>query len=65
MWEAAGLHRAATDKRFDQVILHVDNAVPYKLLVAVIDAINAPRRSVQVGRRDERVPALNVNLAAD
>jgi hypothetical protein len=65
MWEAAGLHRAANDKRFDQVILHVDDAVPYAILVAVIDALYAPRRSLQVGRRDERVPALNVNLASD
>lgn len=65
LWGAAGLHRAATDKRFDQAILHVDNGAPYKLLVAVVDALYGPRRSMQVGRHEERVPALNVNLAGD
>lgn len=64
-WEAAGLHRSPTDKRFDQAILHVDDEVPYKVLVAVVDALYGPRRSMQVGRHEERVPALNVNLAGD
>jgi hypothetical protein len=65
MWQSAGLHRAATDKRFDQVIVHVDDDVPYKVVVAVVDALHGPRRSMQVGRHEERVPALNVNLASD
>lgn len=65
MWGASGLHRAASDKRFDQAVLHVDDAVPYELLIAVVDALYAPRRSLQVGRHEERVPALNVNLASD
>lgn len=65
MWEAMGQHQSPTDQRFDQAILHVDDAVPYNDLVAVVDALYAPRRTIKVGRRQERVPALNVNLAGD
>lgn len=65
LWEDAGLHHAPTDPRVDQAILHVDNATPYKVLIGVIDSLYGPRRSLVVGRRDERVPALNVNLAGD
>lgn len=62
-WEAAGIHRLPVDPRVDQAILRVDNAVPYALLVAVVDALNAPRRSMKLGVREERVAALNINLA--
>ena len=65
VWEAAGVHREASDKRVDQAILHVDDAVPYKVLVAVIDALYAPRRTMTLGGHEERVPAFNVNLAPD
>lgn len=65
VWEAAGIHRTPGDKRFDQAILHVDDAVPYKVLVAVIDALYAPRRTMTLAGHEERVPAFNVNLAAD
>lgn len=65
LWTSVGLHQVPTDTRFDQVILHVDDEVPYKVLIAVVDAIYEPRRTLQVGRHEERVPALNVNLASD
>jgi hypothetical protein len=65
MWSASGLHRSPSDKRFDQAVLHVDDVLPYKTLIAIVDALYAPRRSMQVGRHEERVPALNVNLAPE
>lgn len=65
VWEAAGIHRSPGDKRVDQAILHVDDAVPYKVFAAVVDAIYAPRRTMTLAGREERVPALNVNLAAN
>jgi hypothetical protein len=65
MWEAAGIHRTPADPRVDQAIVHVDDAVPYEIVVAVLDAIYAPRRSMLVGKREARVPALNVTLAGD
>jgi hypothetical protein len=65
MWEASGLHRAPNDERFDQAVIHVEDEVPYEILVGVVDALYAPRRSIPSGRRSVRVSALNVNLAGD
>jgi hypothetical protein len=50
--------RSPADPSFDQVVLHVEDALPYRSLIARLVAL-------LVGRREERVPALNVNLAPD
>src|SRR5882757_3289871 len=41
-WKQNGSHRAATDKKFDQAILHTDNTTQFVEIVAVIDAIYTP-----------------------
>src|SRR5262245_52485261 len=38
-WKTVGQHRAPTDKKFDQAILHTDNETPYVNIIGVIDAI--------------------------
>jgi hypothetical protein len=65
VWSSRGAHRSPADPSFDQVVLHVEDALPYRSFIAVIDALHGPQRSLLVGRREERVPALNVNLAPD
>lgn len=45
-WERSGEHRAASDRRADQAVLHSDNRTPFREIVAVLDAISAPRRAV-------------------
>lgn len=64
-WKSVGAHRAATDKKRDQAILHTDNETPYVYLVGVIDAIYRAQRPYNVGGKTEQVPAFNVTFAVN
>ena len=43
-WNAQGQHRAASDSQLDRAVLHVPNDAPFAEIVAVLDALHAPRR---------------------
>lgn len=43
-WQAQGQHRAVGDKQLDRAVLHVPNSLPFSEIVAVLDAIHAPKR---------------------
>ncbi len=66
-WKANGSHRAPTDPKFDQAVLHTDNSTPFADVIAVIDAIYTPGREyVQAGSGDvKNVPAFNVTFAVN
>jgi biopolymer transport protein ExbD len=64
-WTTVGAHRDATDKKFDQAILHTDNETPYMFVIGVIDAIYQPHRPFSAGGRTEQVPAFNVTFAVN
>jgi hypothetical protein len=64
-WKATGGHRDASDKKFDQAILHTDNETPYVYLIGVIDAIYQARRPFNIAGKAEQVPAFNVTFAVN
>jgi len=64
-WKQNGSHRAASDKKFDQAVLHTDNSTPFADVVAVIDAINVPKRQITLGGATEELPAFNVTFAVN
>ena len=64
-WTANGTHRAATDLKLDQAVLHTENTTPFKEVIAVIDAIYSPQRDFTVGGSTEKIPAFNVTFAMD
>jgi biopolymer transport protein ExbD len=43
-WQAQGVHRAPADPARDRAVVHVPNDVPFSEIVAVLDALHAPRR---------------------
>ena len=43
-WQAQGVHRAPTDQQLDRAVLHVPNNLPFSEMVALLDALHAPRR---------------------
>jgi biopolymer transport protein ExbD len=43
-WQAQGMHRAPNDRQLDRAVLHVPNDLPFSEIVAVLDALHAPRR---------------------
>jgi hypothetical protein len=65
-WKTNGSHRAATDKKFDQAVLHTDNSTPFQDVVAVIDAIYSPQREFTYAPgQSEQMPAFNVTFAVN
>jgi biopolymer transport protein ExbD len=64
-WTANGSHRAGTDKKFDQSVLHTDNSTPFSDVIAVIDAIYTPQRDFSFGGKTEKVPSFNVTFAVN
>ena len=64
-WQAQGVHRAATDSKLDEAVLHTSNTDEFGDVVAVIDAIGAQRRERRVGSASAMVPAFNVTFAAN
>ena len=43
-WQAQGQHRAESDRKLDRAVLHVQNDAPFSEIVALLDALHAPRR---------------------
>jgi len=64
-WKTVGAHRDASDKKFDQAILHTDNETQYVYLIGVIDAIYQARRPYTIAGKQEQVPAFNVTFAVN
>ena len=64
-WNANGAHRAATDAKLDQAVLHTDNSTPFADVIAVIDAIYTPTRDLSWGGKTEKHAAFNVTFAVN
>jgi hypothetical protein len=44
-WSSQGVHRADTDHGLDRAVLHVPNDLPFSEIVAILDALHAPRHA--------------------
>jgi biopolymer transport protein ExbD len=64
-WQTSGSHRAESDLKRDQAVLHTDNTTKFEDIIAVIDAIYAPQRPIKLGAAEEVIPAFNVTFAVD
>ena len=64
-WTTVGAHRDASDKKFDQAILHTDNETPYSSVIGVIDAVYQIHRPFQLGSKVDSVPAFNVTFSVN
>jgi biopolymer transport protein ExbD len=62
-WKANGSHRDASDKKLDQAVLHTDNKTTFKEIIAVIDAIYAPKREFGAGGKE--ISSFNVTFAVN
>ena len=45
-WQANGVHREPSDPTLDEAVLHVRNSAAYEDVIAVLDALRAPRRAL-------------------
>jgi biopolymer transport protein ExbD len=62
-WATTGTHRDASDRKFDQAVLHTGNEMPYASIVAVMDALLQVKRPIEVGQKIEQVSAFNLTFA--
>lgn len=64
-WRSNGVHRAPSDRGFDRAVLHTDNGAPFADIIAVIDAVHTPHRTVALGSQVDELPAFNLTFAVN
>ena len=63
-WKTHGGHQDPADKKLDQAVLHADNRLPFKEVIAVMDAIYETQRDFKVGGGAvEKAPAFNMTFS--
>jgi biopolymer transport protein ExbD len=63
-WKLHGGHQDASDKKIDQAVLHADNRLQFKEIIAVLDAIYATQREmVFPGGEAKKVPVFNMSFS--
>jgi biopolymer transport protein ExbD len=63
-WNHEGSHRDPGDRKPDQAVLHSDNNLPFREIVAVLDAVNATRRDMRLDGKTAQVSAFNTTFSA-
>lgn len=63
-WKEHSGHQDPSDKAIDLAVLHTDNNLPFKEVVAVMDAIYGTQRDVKLGTEVKRLPAFNLTMSA-
>ncbi len=64
-WKNGGAHRDPSDKARDRAVVHAPNDMPYKELVAMMDAASRPKKKVSLGGATAIAPAFDVTFATD
>ena len=63
-WAQQGGHKDPSDRKVDQAVLHSDNKTSFSEIIAVIDAVNAPKRDMKLGGKVQKVPVFNMAFSA-
>jgi len=62
-WKTHGSHKDPADMKIDQAIIHSDNRLPFKEIVAVLDALYSPKREMKLGNKTEMLPVFNMTFS--
>jgi len=63
-WNQHGGHRDPSDKKVDQAIMHTDNRLPFKEIIAVLDALYSPQRDMKFpDGSTKKVPVFNMTFS--
>jgi biopolymer transport protein ExbD len=63
-WKVHGGHQDASDKKMDQAVLHADNRLPFKEVVAVMDALYDTQRDFKLGNEVKKLPVFNMTFSS-
>jgi biopolymer transport protein ExbD len=64
-WKTGGMHREASDRKFDHAVVHAANDMAYSDLVAVMDAVAQPKRQYANAGKVFETGAFEVTFATD
>ncbi len=62
-WKAQSSHQDQADKKQDQAILQVDNRLPFKEVIAVLDAIYHCKRKMVIDNEVKDFPSFNMSFS--
>ena len=63
-WKTHGSHQDASDKKLDQAVLHADNRLPFREIIAVLDALYDQKRDLTIpGGQVQKVPVFNMTFS--
>ena len=63
-WKTHGGHQDSSDKKVDQAVLHADNRLPFKEVIAVMDAIYDTQRDFRMkDGKVEKMPSFNMTFS--
>lgn len=65
VWRSGGSHKAPTDLRQDEAVLHTGDALEFGEIVGVLDAFAATERSAASRDVTTSIPAFRVSFAVD
>ncbi|MEQ9322912.1 MAG: biopolymer transporter ExbD [Polyangiaceae bacterium] len=63
-WKIHGGHTDPSDRERDRCVLHTDNSLPFRDMVAVMDAVHEAKREVDMRGKRQKVPAFATALAS-
>jgi biopolymer transport protein ExbD len=64
-WKQYSAHQAPSDRTTDRAVVYTGNTTEFGELVAVLDALEAPIRTVNSGGAQRRVPAFRVSFSVN
>ncbi len=62
-WKSHGGHQDKSDKNIDQAVLHADNRLPFKQVIAVLDALYDTKREMIFKGKPKKVPVFNMSFS--
>lgn len=63
-WKIHGGHTDPSDRERDRCVLHTQNSLPFRDMVAVMDAVHEAKREVDLRGKRQKVPAFVTALAS-
>ncbi len=62
-WKQHGSHSDKSDRKVDQAVLHADNGLPFKEVIAVLDALYHSKREMVLDGKVRKIPVFNMSFS--
>ncbi len=63
-WKTHGGHQDGSDKKLDQAVIHTENRLPFKVVIAVLDSLYATKREISFsGGETKKLPVFNMSFS--